>query len=273
MPMRTWVAWLFVCTIACPAAAQSQVRLEVEVESWLEPTPFEALKEFTAKLTEASIEVVDALDVPVVRLTYEEISGPAAYWPKLVPTTNISFAIRIETSNGSIFEKTARVPQSLPPPKNFPSAAELRVRAIDDFRRDQNFRLLGHIVGGVLGNESSFRPLLSERPDLTYARMLFTGVAWSPSNDDLFVRAFRAIPVQVSKLQTATAEDYLRRNLPAIQVTTSGVAPVLAILILEDYGEPSAAQVLTDLGAHPLFGTAARKALTAVEGRHQLPRP
>jgi hypothetical protein len=269
--MRTWIACLFVCTIASPAAAQTRVRLEVEVTSWLDPTPFEALKEFVAKLTDANIQVVDSPEVPLLRLAYAEISGAPAYWPKLVPTTNISFTIRIETSNDNIFEKTARVPQSLAPPgDNFPSAAELRLRAIDDFRREQRFRLLGHIVGSVLGNEASFRPLLSaEQPDMTYALMLLARVSWSPSNDDLFVRAFRSIPVQLSKFQTASAEDYLRRNLPAIQETTSGVAPVLAILMLEDYGESSAARVLRDLGAHPLFGTAARKALTAVEGRQR----
>jgi hypothetical protein len=271
--MRTWAACLFVCAVASPAPAQTRVRLVVDVESWLDSTPFNASQEFIARLAEAHIEVVDDLDAPMVRISYEELAGPAAYWPKLVPTTNIHLRIHVERSNGG-GEKSHNVLQRLAPPtSNFPSAAELRLRAIDDFRRDQSFRLLGHHVGAFLGNELSFRPLLSsERPDWLYARMLLRDVLWSPSNDDLFVRAFRALPVQLSEPSATMAVEYLSRNLSAIQAASSGsplVAPILAMLLLEDFGDASATQLLSELVSHPLFGSAARKALIAVEARTQ----
>lgn len=64
--IRIWMACLLVVVAASPAAPQTRVRLQVEVESWLDPTPFEAFKEFTAKLNQAGIEVSDDLDAPVV---------------------------------------------------------------------------------------------------------------------------------------------------------------------------------------------------------------
>ncbi len=269
--IRNWIACLFIMAAVCPAAAQTRVRLEVEAESWLEPTPFDALREFTAKLAEADVEIVDAPDVPVVRLFYEETAGPG-YSPRLVPSTRISFNISVDGPNGVMFQKT-RSGIGFPsrPPKNFPSAAELRVLAIAEFRQFQDFNLLGHIVGAVLGRESSFRPLLAARePDAMYAQMLIGKVPWSPSNDDVFVRAFRAIPIRVDKLQVTVAETFLQKNLPAIQSATPDtpvVSPLLAIVILEDYGERSATQVLSDLASHRVFGAAAVRALKSIEMR------
>ncbi len=269
--IRIWIVFLVVMATACPAAAQTRVRLEVEAESWLEPTPFDALREFTAKLSEAGVEIVDTPDVPVVRLLYEETAGPG-YSLRLVPSTRISFNISIDGPNGVMFQKT-RSGIGFPsrPPKNFPSAAEFRMLAIAEFRQHQDFNLLGHIVGAVLGRESSFRPLLAARePDAMYAQMLIGKVPWSPSNDDVFVRAFRAIPSRVDKLQLTVAETFLQKNLTAIQAEaadTPAVSPLLAIIILEDYGERSATQVLSDLASHPRFGAPAVKALKAVQAR------
>jgi hypothetical protein len=272
--MRIWIACLFVCTIAWPAAAQPRVRLEVKVESWLDPTPFDAIREFTTKLNEASIEVTEDVDAPVVHILYEETAGPGI-WPKLVPATNIVLHLRVDDSTGNQFQSMRNVRPNLNP-KNFPSAAEWRVRAIDDFRQHESFRLLGHMVGAVLGVESSFRPLLSaQEPDSLVASMLFHKVVWSPTNDDLFVRGFTVLRVDHRSVATI-AQDFLQKNLAAIQWVASSapvVTPLLAILFLEDYGEPSATKVLTGLTPHLLFGTAARKALTAVEGRHQVTRP
>ena len=156
--IRVWTACLFVVVAACPTAAQTRVRLEVEIESWLAPTPFEAHKEFAAKLNEADVEVSDDLNAPVVHILYEETAGPGI-WPKLVPATFIVLRLRVEDSTGDMDHETQNVRPTLNP-KNFPSAAELRVRAIDDFLQHESFRLVGHRVGAILGMESSFRPLL-----------------------------------------------------------------------------------------------------------------
>jgi hypothetical protein len=102
--------------------------------------------------------------------------------------------------------------------------------------------------------------------------MLFQKVLWSPMNDDLFVRGFRVLRFDHKSVATI-AQDFLQKNLAAIQAVVSGTpiaTPLLAILFLEDYGELSAIKVLTDLTPHPLFGTAARKAVTAIESRRQL---
>jgi hypothetical protein len=260
--------------MAWPATAQTRVRLEVEVESWLDRTPFEAIREFTAKLNEAGIEVTEDVDAPVVNILYEETAGPGI-WPRLVPATHIVLHLSVEDSTGSQFQSTRNVRPDLKP-KHFPSAAEWRVRAIDDFRQHESFRLLGHTVGAVLGVESSFRQLLSaQEPDSLVASMLFQKLLWSPMNDDLFVRGFRVLRFDHKSVATI-AQDFLQKNLPAIQAVASSTpiaSPLLAILLLEDYGEPSATRVLTDLTTHPLFGTAARQARTVVEGRQQLTRP
>ena len=268
--IRIWVVFLVVMATACPAAAQTRVRLEVEAESWLEPTPFDALREFTAKLSEAGVEIVDTPDVPVVHLLYEETAGPG-YSPRLVPSTRIHFTISVDGPTGAMFQKSrSGIGFPLRPPKNFPSAAELRMLAIAEFRQYQDFNLVGHIVGAVLGRESSFRPLLAAKePDWLYARMLIEKVSWSPSNDDMFVRAFRVIPLR-DKMHLEVAEAFLQKNLTAIQgaaADTSAVSPLLAILVLEDYGEASATQTLKDLASHPRFGAPAVRALKAIQSR------
>ncbi len=268
--IRIWTACLFVVVAAYPAASQTRVRLEVEIESWLAPTPFEASKEFAAKLTEAGVEISNDLNAPVVHILYEERAGPGV-WPKLVPATYIVLHLRVEDSTGDLYHSMQTVRPTLNP-KNFPSAAELRVHAIDDFRQHESFRLVGHRVGAILGMESSFRPLLSDKvPDALVASMLFGKVLWSPSNDDLFVRAFRAFRVNDKSL-AAFAKDFLQKNLSAIQATASPTAiatPLLAILLLEDYGDPSATQVLTDLASHPQYGESARKSLRVINARSQ----
>ncbi len=264
-----WMPCLFAVLAASPVAAQVRVRLVVEVDTWLAPTPFEARKEFAATLNEADLEVTDDLDAPVVHILYEETAGPGI-WPKLVPATNIVVSMRVEHSTGTLYESTCTVRPSLNP-KNFPSATELRVRAIDDFRQHESFRLMGHRVGAILGMESSFRPLLSDKePDTLFASMLLQSTLWSASNDDLFVRAFRAIRFNDKSLVTL-AKDFLQKNLAAIQAAASQApiaTPLLAILVLEDYGDTSATHVLTDLTSHPLYGESARKALGAIKARN-----
>ena len=267
--VQIWTACLLVIVAAYPAAAQTPVRLEVEIESWLDPTPFEASKEFTAKLTEAAIEVSDDLAAPVVRILYEETPAPGI-WPKLVPATDIVLRLRVEDSTGELYQSSRTIRAALNP-GNFPSAAELRVRAVDDFRQHESFRLLGYTVGAILGMESSFRPLLSAKePDSLFALMLFRKVLWSPSNDELFVRAFRLLRINDKSLPTV-AKDFLQKNLATIEAAASSApiaSPLLAILLLEDYGETSATPVLTDLTSHPLYGNSALKSLRAIKARN-----
>lgn len=202
-------------------------------------------------------------------ILYEETAGPGI-WPKLVPATYIVLRLRVEDSTAELYQSMRTVRPTLNP-KNFPSAAELRVRAIDHFRQDESFRLLGHTVGAILGLEPSYQLLLSDKePNRLFASMLMQKVLWSPSNDDLFVRAFRALRIDHKSLATI-AQDFLQKNLAAIHAAPSGapiITPFLAILVLEDYGETSATQVLTDLTFHRLYGDSALKSLRAIKARN-----
>lgn len=266
--LRVWIACAFVIAAADPALAQTRVRLAVEVETWLDPTPFDASREFTATLSEAGVEVSDDPAAPLLHIVYEETPGPGI-GIRLVPATHIVLSFRVADASGEQYSSSRTVRPSLNL-KTFPSAAELRVHAIDEFRRHESFRLLGHRVAALFGAESSFRALLSDHdPDTLFAAMLFRKVQWSPSNDDIFVRAFRALRVNDASLP-AIVTDFLQRNLAAIQAVASDIpiaSPQLALLFLEDYGERSARQVLTDLISHPLYGTSANRALRAINAR------
>ena len=110
-----------------------------------------------------------------------------------------------------------------------------------------------------------------KEPDTLFASMLFGKILWSPANDDLFVRAFRVLRINDKSLATI-AKDFLQKNLATIQAAASSApiaSPLLAILLLEDYGDTSATQVLTDLASHPQYGESARKSLRVINARSQ----
>lgn len=67
------------------------------------------------------------------------------------------------------------------------------------------------------------------------------------------------------------AKDFLQKNLTAINAVPSDAAiaaPLMAIILLEDYGDSSARLVLTELSAHPHYGGSAVKAVRAIQTRH-----
>jgi hypothetical protein len=256
-------------------SAQTLVRLEVESESWLGRTPLDVAAEVTKRLREANIEVTDAPNAPLVRFSYAE-NPTRGYSPGLVPATLIRFEMDVRSVDQSHTVEVRSISAPLRGDNSeFPSAEELRQRSIATFKQDKSFLLVGHRVGTALGIESSFRELLAddEAGQMSWVQiLLFSKLAWSGLNDDLFeqvltLRARRSSPTDETARKQS--EYFLKKNLIALQNSPSAPmkAPLLAIDILGEYGDRSSSQVLNDLMLNPQLAVSASSALQRIEAR------
>ena len=266
--MRTLLMSLcFVAVTPSSIGAQARIHLEVESRSWLDSTPFDALKEFTLALRAGEIEVVQADDtVPSVNISYEE-RAVTGYSPHLIPATSIRLTITVQDIQGDISAHTYRTTPELRG-NEFPSAAELQSRAIATLREQEVFRHLGDYIGAMLGIESSIRRLLiGKQPNERIALTTINKLRWSPSNDELFVRAFQLIPLALTQ---SSAELYIRTNLTRILTAVTGdrlQAAQLSVRLLAKYGQPAVKPLLLQLSTHPVLGESALNAVAAIEAR------
>jgi hypothetical protein len=252
-----WFPLLLLVLFASPVSAQTAaVRLKINTESWLGTTPIDLMAEVIAKLREANIEVTDQFDAPLVTVNYVESAGPG-YEPHLVPGTRIDFDISVTQRGRGFYSSGSVSPRLEKHDDNFPSAAELRARTIEAFRSHETFSIAGHLVGVALGLESSFRNLIYGRvahPRTTYPRAsLFSGLQWTPENDDLFEEALKQI-ARSQPRSTEWLESFLQKQLPVIQMPDSPAmkSTLAAIAVLADYAGPSAVETLKIM-AGPVF--------------------
>jgi hypothetical protein len=256
-------------------SAQTVVRLEVDSDSWLSPTPFDVGAEVTKRLREANIEVTDSPDAPLVHFSYVERPMQASK-PDLPPATHISFRLEAPSDDGNHVEEIGIRAKTENDGTEFPSADELRLRAIQGLIDNQRFALVGHRVGAVLGIGASFRALFvgepASQPRWSLYQMLLNSLTWSSDVDDLFqlsLVAVRGMSDRGAEYVSDRAERFLKRNLSILQSSASNTmrAPLVAIDELAEYGGQSSSQVLNDLMVNPQLAAPAYSALQRIEAR------
>lgn len=256
-------------------AAQTAVRLEVESESWLSPTPFDVGAEMTKRLREANIEVTDAPDAPLVRVSY--IERPAQpEKPGVAPATLLSFGFKVTRLGGAHTEEISILAKTENDGTEFPSADALRLRAIQALVENPRFALVGHRVGAVLGIGASFRALFvgepPSQPKWSLYAMLLDSLTWSSDLDDLFqlsLEAVRGSSDRGTEYVSDRAGRFLKKNLSILQSSASDTirGPLAAIEELAEYGDRSSSQVLNDLMVNPQLAVPAYSALQRIEAR------
>jgi hypothetical protein len=253
-------------------SGQTVVRLEVESESWLSPTPFDVRAEVTKRLRDASIEVSDAADAPLVQVSYVE--RPAlTNKPGEALATLLSFGFKVRRLDGARTDEEIGIHAET---TRDGTAEELRLRAIQALVDNKRFALLGHRVGAALGINASFRALVDAEPPSPYKTILYenllNALSWSPDVDDLCqlsLEAVRGVSNRGAKYVSDRSERFLKRNLSVLQSSTSQTmrAPLLAIDVLSEYGERASSQVLNDLMVNPQLAGSAYNALQRIEAR------
>jgi hypothetical protein len=256
-------------------SAQTVVRLEVESDSWLSPTPFDAAAEVTKQLRAANIEVTDAPDVPLVHVSYVERPEHASK-PGVPQATSVHFRVNVRLDGASHVEEIGARARTENDGTEFPSADELRLRAIQTLIETRRFALVGHQVGAVLGIEASFRALLvgepASQPRWPLYQMVLNSLTWSSDVDDLCelsLAAVRGMRYRGARYVSDRAERFLKKNLSILQSATSNTmqAPLVAIDELAEYGDRSSSQVLNDLMVNPHLAAPSYTALQRIEAR------
>jgi hypothetical protein len=255
-------------------SAQTLVRLEVESDSWLGSTPFDARAEVTKRLREANIEITGAAEAPLVHLSYlEKPMEPSR--PGFPPATLVSFRLNVRSDDANHVEEISTRAK----PENgaeFPSADELRLRAVQALIDNQRFALVGHQVGALLGISASYRALLAgepaSQPRWSLYQMILNDLAWSSDVDDLCHLSLAAARRMIDRgpgYVSDRAERFLKKNLSILQASALAAmpGPLLAIDELAEYGEPSSNQVLNDLMVNPRLAAPAYNALQRIEAR------
>jgi hypothetical protein len=260
---------------ATSVSAQTLVRLEVDSDSWLSPTPFDVGAEVTKRLREANIAVTDAPAAPLVHVSYVERPMQASK-PGLPEATLINFRLNVRLDGATHVEEIGVRAKTENDGTEFPSADELRLRAIQMLIETQRFALVGHQVGAVLGIEASFRALLvgepASQPRWSLYQMVLNSLTWSSDVDDLCelsLVAVRGMRYRGARYESDRAERFLKKNLSILQSATSNTmrAPLVAIDELAEYGDRSSSQVLNDLMANPHLAAPAYSALQRIEAR------
>jgi hypothetical protein len=257
------------------AYAQTAVRLEVESDSWLSPTPFDVGAEVTKRLRDAKIEVTDAPDAPMVHVSYVERPMQASN-PGLPEATVISFRLNVRLVGATHVEEIGVGAKAENDGTEFPSADELRLRAVQELIDNQRFALVGHQVGAALGIEGSFRALFvrepASQPRWSLYQMVLNSLTWSSDVDDLCelsLVAVRGMSDRGARYVSDRAERFLKKNLSILQSATSNPmkAPLAAIDELAEYGDRSSSQVLNDVMTNPHLAAPAYSALQRIEAR------
>jgi hypothetical protein len=266
---------LFFGLASTSISGQTLVRLEVESDSWLGVTPFDAVAEVTKRLREANIEITGAPDAPLVHLSYLEKPIEESQLG-LPPVTLISFRLSVRSDTANHVEEISTRAKTNNEGTELPSADDLRLRAIQGLIDNQRFALVGHRVGAVLGVSASYRALLAgepaSQPRWSLYQMILNDLPWSSDVDDLFqlsLSAVRGMSDRGTAYVSDRAERFLKKNLSVLQGSgsTAMQGPLLAINELAEYGEPSSSQVLNDLMVNPRLAAPAFSALQRIEAR------
>jgi hypothetical protein len=270
--MKPVLACFFVLGIAAiPASAQTVVRLDVESETWLSPLVFDVGAEVAKRLRDANIQVTDALDAPLVQVSYVERRGEGNTAGS-APATLINFRFRVKSLDAGYVEEFGIRTDGGP---EVASADELRARATQTLVQNKRFALIGHRVGAALGLASSFRALLDAEDPSPYKTALYENVlnalSWSSDVDDLCQRsleAVRDVSHRGPKYVSERAERFLKKNFGVLVAASHPMrAPLLAIDEIAEYGDGSSSQVLIDLMVNPQLATSAYAALRQIDAR------
>jgi hypothetical protein len=272
--MRTLACILLFGLTSTSIYAQTVVRLEVDSDSWLSPTPFDVAAEVTKQLQAANIQISDAPDAPLVLVSYVETPMEASK-PGLAQPTLIHFRVNVRSDGANHVEEISILPKTQNEGTEAPSADQLRLRAIERLTETQRFALVGHQVGAVLGVEASFRALLLEpasQPRWPLYQLLLERLTWSSDVDDLCalsLAAARRMSDRGPQYVRDRAQRFLKRNLSILQDSASNPmkAPLVAIDELAEYGDRSSSQVLNDLMINPHLAASSYSALQRIEAR------